>query len=371
MKKRPVSIYAIVITTTNALALPPDLFIIMSSYMKKFLSSFSVVGATVLTAVFSCGYEAENDGTLSTGTPADIILRTKAEEGTPLDIFFFNNDAGARLDSYQKVDIRGGTAGGTSRSGSKIMAVIANSGKDRYFWAGTGSFEALCKYRSVLADEDPDAPVMSGTAIVEAGTERVCTMNLEPVSAEIALNSIRADFTGKPGYGGKLTDVKVYLTNLRAEYPVFGERQASSVTIENYGRLDSAFLARMKHPEMVARRIGSPIGAGTVKPDIRLYCYPDHGSEDALGAPLTRLVVEGKIDGRTYYYPLDINRGISAGHNGNGIERGYSYVFDILITRRGSTDPDTPVVKGEIQVSVAVRPWQYAGDSIINYNCRQ
>lgn len=371
MKNRPVSIYAIVIATAGILALPSDLFISMSSYMKKFLSSFSVVGATVLTAVFSCGYEAENDGTLPAGTAADIILRTKAEEGTPLDIFFFNNDAGARLDSYQKVDIRGGTAGGTSRSGSKIMAVIANSGKDRYFWAGTDSFGALRRHMTVLAEEDPGAPVMSGSAIVEAGTERVCTLNLEPVSAEIKLNSIRADFTGKPGYGGRLTDVKVYLTNLRAEYPVFGEHQASSVTIENYGRLDSAFLARMKHPEMVARRIGTPIGTATVKPDIRLHCYPDHGREDALGAPLTRLVVEGKIDGRTYYYPMDINRVISAGHNGNGIERGYSYVFDILITRLGSTDPDTPVIKGEVQVSVAVRPWQYAGDSVINYSCIQ
>ena len=63
-----------------------------------------------------------------------------------------------------------------------------------------------------------------------------------------------------------------------------------------------------------------------------------------------RLVIEGKIDGTTYYWPL------TAGGE-MGIERNMTYNYNILIRRKGTTDPDTPVEPKDIDIELNIKTW--------------
>lgn len=319
--------------------------------------------ATVMAAAFGCsGAETSDLGGTEAGTTIEV--KSPAECST-YDIFFFETGGEGRLDSYQRIE-NGGRLNGASRSGPRKVAVLANSGKDRYYWTGVTSFVDLSGYLARLADEDPARPIMSGTTTVEAGRDRKCDVMLVPVTTEVVLRSVRADFSGRPYEGESLEDVKVYLINIRAEYPVFGEND-DAVAIANYGHLDSTYLESMRNPGMVCRSVNRKVGKQAVRTDIRLYCYPDNGKEDALGAPLTRLVIEGKLKGETYYYPLDINRVSRPGYYADGLKRGGSYVFDVTITRRGSKDPDSPVSGENITASVSIGEWGGMKDETIHY----
>ena len=71
------------------------------------------------------------------------------------------------------------------------------------------------------------------------------------------------------------------------------------------------------------------------------------------GTPFTRLVIEGKIQGETFYWPLDINKE----DGGYGIGRNERYIYDITITRKGTKDPDSPVRKEDIDINFNVEKW--------------
>ena len=65
------------------------------------------------------------------------------------------------------------------------------------------------------------------------------------------------------------------------------------------------------------------------------------------GSPVTRLVIEGKLRGTTYYYPIDLP----------GLEADVQYRMDVTLTRAGTTDPDTPAAAGSIRLECQVLDW--------------
>ena len=66
------------------------------------------------------------------------------------------------------------------------------------------------------------------------------------------------------------------------------------------------------------------------------------------GATKTRLVVEADIAGRTYYYPVTMT----------SLERNKAYTVALTIRNLGSDDPDKPVEKGSVSVSISVAGWE-------------
>jgi hypothetical protein len=123
-----------------------------------------------------------------------------------------------------------------------------------------------------------------------------------------------------------------------------GESQPSWL---NAGRLDPDRTAALAHPETVFQTLAGPVGDEVVFPDLHFYAYPNPAAEDALGTPLTRLVIEGTLLGETCYYPISITP----------LEGGQSHVFDITLTRFGTADPDIPATRDQVRVSGAVAPW--------------
>lgn len=262
-----------------------------------------------------------------------------------LDIFVFNDDGTRKLDSYSSIG-RPETAyvTVTSSAGDKLVVILANCGGKTFTSDEFYNYDALGNVRWRLEDEDPDRPVMSGECRISAGGDGYTPVRLTPVMADICLDFIRCDFSGRGYRSNTLLNACAYLTNLSGSSEIMRQNGFHITELENEGRLDEAYLSRMKHPEMIYR---------TFKPSqwspINLHCYPNDGGDGLLGNPRTRLVIQGDIDGTTYYYPIEINRegfGYTTGQPGIG--RNIKYSYGLTITRKGSLDPDTLIGPDDI-----------------------
>lgn len=283
-------------------------------------------------------------------------------EGGVADILIFNDDRMQRLDAYQREKTSAcSTVKASCTSGHKIFSIVLNSQRDKYDWADINSRECLTSITSSLENEERQKLLMSGECFSTAGMP--VNIAMKRLSAEIVLRSLSCDFKGKAYEGQKLSDIKVYLTNVNTEAGIFAESPVIPTRLVNTGRLEPNDLATFKEPEMIMQEIPDPVGVEKVRPDIRLICYPNEAEVEVPGCPFTRLVIEGNLCGHTYYWPLDINR--SSG--GKGISRNCRYIFDITITRTGQTDPDIPVKLEDSSIKTEIQPWEEKEEYGVRY----
>jgi len=86
-----------------------------------------------------------------------------------------------------------------------------------------------------------------------------------------------------------------------------------------------------------------------------LYGYPNSstvtpaGFTSSFNGEKSVVVVTAVVSGNTYYYPIVLS---------GGLERHKSYDVSLTITGSGSTDPDKPVSKGSMSVTVKVVDWE-------------
>ena len=311
---------------------------------------------------------AEVGGLGETATKIHLTAAGVEESGIrSLDIFFFNDDPMQRLDTYQHMEGNGlAAAVGASRSGRKILAVLVNSPYDKYRWASVNSLSGLADMLIDLQDEESGHPFMSGTARTDAGTVRDVSVAVSPRTARIEVASLRCDFRGRSYEGAALEDVKVYLTHVSASCPVLGDSSRAPFSFVNPGRLSESDLKGFRDPGLVCAVLPQPVGDTPLRPDITLYCYQNQEEESGPGRPSTRLVIEGKVDGETCYYPFEINRG-TTGYPPPGIQADRTYRFDLTFTRKGASDPDGSLEPGTVQVRLAVADWHAQKDTVITF----
>ena len=125
-------------------------------------------------------------------------------------------------------------------------------------------------------------------------------------------------------------------------------------------------LCFFRHPEILIDSLPQPVGKQICYPGTRLYCYPNATTQSSPGSPPTRLVIEGKLQGKTCYYPLEIGRG-TWGVTPPGVLPGRTYRFDITLTRRGADTPDISLEPGTVQCSLSVTPWNERNDTVIDF----
>lgn len=274
-----------------------------------------------------------------------------------LDVFIFESDRMSRLDSYQRFDNGSDqydTFDLSSRSGQKTAVLLANSGYNRYEWVDINCRSALDKRVVELESESFSYPTMSCEHTFHAG--KGFRAEMIPLSAEIILRSIRTDFSKESYAGEHLADVKVYLTNVNASCRILSSGETAPERIINCGRLSKDDLSRFNCPDFIYRELEGTLGDERVFPDIRLRAYPNCLKENKIGAPYTKLVIEGKINGETYYYPIAINR--SPGIVDYGIRRNCRYIYDLTITGTGLTDPDGTIDGKQLKMVMEVEGWK-------------
>lgn len=295
-----------------------------------------------------------------TGEPSVTGISLSAAgigDDTVTDIFIFNDDLLRRLDSYQRVT--GKELKAASRTGDKIIVVIVNPHRSKESWRAIGSYEGLLGETSLLADDDPDSPVMTGKTSVRAGAELHCEVETERIMSQICIRTLRADFLGTEYENEELTDARVYLTNVNAECGFMKTSGFSPEQIVNFGELDERAAGKFSRSEMIVQEIGKVSAKGVPDP-IRLFCYPCDHTTETPGSPFTRLVIEGRIRGHLYYYPITINR-----DGGKGISRNCVYTYDITLNRAGSSDPDIPVSPEAVTVNAGCLQWQEKGEDTV------
>ena len=259
-----------------------------------------------------------------------------------LDLLFFQDGPLFRLDAYQHFDrVSGNRVTGTSSTAAEKVVILSNYPPDTYAWSSVRSLGSLADLPFRLSDEDPDAPMLYGESA--AGT--MGRVTLRPMLAKITLRSIACDFSGRAYAGERLQDVRAYLTYASQECRPFAQEDPPSSWL-NAGRLDEAGTAALAHPETVLRTLTASLG-GRIYPAAGFYCYPNPSDGSSFGSPVTRLVIEGKLRGTTYYYPIDLP----------GLEADVQYRMDVTLTRAGTTDPDTPAVAGSIRLESQILDW--------------
>jgi hypothetical protein len=345
-----------------------------NSYSSNVLAA-ALLSITIIPAffmLFSCSHnefmEDENEfgnrpvTKINLGTPENTNMDN-------LDIFFFNDDSLLMLDSYQRIENPvSSCVEAASRHGKKIIIVVANF-HDKNNWKDIRSYESLKSRLSELSEENPYKPVMSGETHIKTGEKKSCFIILEPLMAQIHLNSICCDFHNKPYKGKKLENVKIYLTNVNFACGLLRERNYRPTMMVNCGGLEEKAVSKMAFPELLFKRIKEDIGENVVFPKGDFYCYPNNSDEETIGSPHTRLVIEGEIGGRKYYYPIDINEtGFGYASGEKGIERNTSYSLDVTITRTGTDDPDSPAESGTLGIKCSAVPWNEKEESVISFN---
>lgn len=341
-----------------------------------FTQTVALLSFAVLPTLFFSCTEIAGDG-----SPEDLICgetRTEIEVKSPdgiairtLDIFFFNDDSLRRLDSYQRIaDCESGTVSAASRNGKKILVSVANSQDEKYEWDEMGSLDVLNERMADLMKENPRSPLMTACSKITAGKEPCCSIKLEPLLSEISISTLCCDFHNRPYKDEKLKNVRIYLTNVNTKCELLRTDSFYPISLLNSGRLEVENVEKMVCPELVFKTLGIDVDSYVAQPDCDLYCYPNSTSEETIGSPYTRLVIEGEIGGRTYYYPINVNRKYFRADEGGseGVSRNRHYSLDITLTRKGSLDPDTAVAPGTVKVRGLVTPWTEEEEETVVFN---
>ncbi len=265
------------------------------------------------------------------------VLPVSKSDGGTLDILTFENDRLRRLDTYQRLDDFEGTAvHPASTGGEKVFFLCLNSNINRYDWGAIYSYGSLSKYLCNLEDESLSSPTMTGECICMAGEE--ASAEVYPLACQVHIETVRCDFSGTPYSSHTIKDVKAYLTNVNASCSLTGHA-GSSTRIINPGMLNPHDVKGFKDRSIIMHEMTEAIGNKILRPDCTFLCYPIDN--------VTRLVIEGRIDSDTYYWPIGLGT----------LERGRRYSYNILIRRKGVSDPDTVIDPTDLEFNFRIKPW--------------
>lgn len=263
-----------------------------------------------------------------------------------LDILVFENDRLRRLDSYQRFEeFTEGFLAPASTGGDKIFFLCTNSQLDRYDWAGICSYSSLQKIFFDLEKEDREKPVMTGELRATAG-EDVNTITMTPLTCEVKIERLSCDFSGTPYKNEVIRNVRAYLTNVNSSYPLLAVSSAGTHRLINAGMYNPSDAETFCDRSMVMQEMTSELGGTETKMTSPFLCYPNTGDRSRS----TRLVIEGSIGKETYFWPIEVGEG-------NGVERNNCYTYEILIRRKGSSDPDCLIEPTAIDYRLKIKPW--------------
>ena len=260
------------------------------------------------------------------------------------------------LDSYQHWDNSTETdIGIRSQNGKKHIFICTNGQRERQDWAGINSLASLDGIHIDLREERRERLCMTGETAVKTGSTGIYEIRMRPMVSGGKVNSLRCDFTGLSYEGERLKDVRVYLTNVNARCRITAEGRILPTEIINAGHADIDEIERFQEPDMIYRELEGSIGKERQDLGISLLCYPNGSTKGGPGTPFTRLVIEGKLDGETFWWPIEINR--SEDTDEPGIYRNHQYIFDICLTRKGATDPEDVLETDAADINISIRSW--------------
>ena len=303
------------------------------------------------------------DVCITSGTSTKSTTVSEGDEAAVarIEVLVFNESGG--LDAYQLYDGSNHKVSGiTSTTGAKTVVAVVNAPDG----SGVGNVTDLASLRALTshfkADNDPDHFVMYGETaaiLTVSGTNQV-TVEVARLAARIRIDKITRSL-GNGGLAALSADdfeiVRFYLINV-ADDVNYGAC-ISAAANSNWLTDDSAKPANIDNDALVysaavATGNANKLAQGSSYENVhRLYAYPN-----ASATQKTKLVVEIKIDGEYYTFPIAIDT----------VESNNSYeIRNLTITRLGNwsdgddvidTNESTePIVTTQFDCEIEILPW--------------
>ncbi|MBR5856366.1 MAG: DUF4906 domain-containing protein [Bacteroidales bacterium] len=281
-----------------------------------------------------------------------------------LEIFVFKNegaDAGV-LDVYKKftaeelksltnIEIQ-------TTAGSKIIYAVANSHKDN--WNGVYTLQEFKSVLSLLKDEDLKSFTMVGSANSTLQATTSVNIEISRLVARVHLAGIKTNFAGTPYEGISLKNVKAYLINVTGDCSYADGSMNEDPLVLNQNGLKSDDVDACTMRGMLYDEMAQEVSDGGYNVSHYFYCYENMLSEESGNKKFTKLVIQGDLNGTTYYYPISINRegyGYSPENDHKGLKRNTSYSIEITITRPGTLDPNDNLNFGTATAMLDILDW--------------
>lgn len=275
-----------------------------------------------------------------------------------LQIFVFDNTG--KLNMYQDADPTKTSFNIVVSTGSKTVYAVVN-GSDLSSVTTLSALKARTAALSANSTTATTGFVMSGSATCTVSTSSTATaaITVSRLVSRVALVSVTNNL---PDAYGSITISNAMLINVPGIQNL--ECTLSPGTWLNpMGRVSgtsniingSTYVADC--PALTFNSISKSVALGSslsLTEPYLFYSYPNNTTTDVTGyvtsfsAAKTRLIVTAVIGGSTYYYPVTLDK----------LERNKAYSVGLTISGLGSTEPNTPVSKASLTVSITVNTWQ-------------
>ncbi len=293
-----------------------------------------------------------------------------------LEILIFNNEQGAEngllevyknLSGSQLTDLSNIEI--TATTGAKKLFIIGNShiGNTLRSITKYSDFEAI---ESSLLSENTQDFCMTYSSETTLAPVTEITADLTRLVARVKLGSLKTNFTGTSFEGKSLEDVKIYLLNAHSNKLLYNGNAPSNSTIFNYKRAKTSDYESAEMNGILYESISSPLAPLGEITSHYFYCYENLLELETETDRYTRLVIEGKLNGTIYYYPININRegfGYVSTTSHKGVKRNASYSINCTITGIGSNNPDEIIENSTISVDITVTEWEDVDSAEINF----
>lgn len=230
-------------------------------------------------------------------------------------------------------------------TGSKRIISIANPHRDT--WPNITNLSLIEKEIASLQDENIKNFTMLGVVNMDVTKSTTVSYSLSRLVSRVIVSNIRTKFEGTPYEGSSLKNVKLYLTNVQGQKYI-ATNNGLNLKILNADGPVSGDIDGCDIVGMIYEDTGVDVSDAGHSTKHYFYCYANSISSEDTNNKFTRLVVEGQINGVTYYYPIPLKDLIN----------NYSYSYDISILRPGSLDPSDDVTMAEIALTCNVLDWQ-------------
>lgn len=295
---------------------------------------------------------------------ANFILKSSSDATNKLkslEVFVYMKDGKNSLDVYQKYEdvLLTDSIRVSSTYGDRIVVFLANHKTRDYKWSEVGRLANLKEMLIGLEGESFDYPVMTSIIDIPARSVVDYQIKLNPLTCKVILKSISCDFSSTNYPHEKMKNVRVYLTNVNADSRV-DPSTATACRFINLGGFHSDDMDTFLTPQILCRNLLGEVGNSVRALDYEFLCYPNLSLEDSLGSAFTRLVIECEIDGKTWYYPINVASGLK-------MEAGAVYSYEVKIKRKGNSNPDDPISIDKLEINLNVVKWEEKDEYCLDY----
>ncbi len=301
-----------------------------------------------------------NGGTNTKATGVDHTSQSLANTVNTLEIFVFDNEQDSKsLDAYKKIDSSEGLDDIQIKAstGAKVIYVIANSHRDN--WTDITTLSDFQAEQSLLINENINDFLMVGQQEVTLETVSTVDISISRLVAQVVLSGVKTTFTGSLFEGKSLTNVKAYLINVQGSKGLDSSAVVTP-TILNSAALNSTDVNNCEMSGIIYDQIPVEITDSGYATPHYFYTYGNSLETETEIDKYTRLVIQGDLNGETYYYPININQegfGYVESNGHKGIKGNTTYTISVNITRLGSKDPDEVIDYKSFECVVSIENW--------------